>query len=155
MLTDKEVLPTIYYWAKRLYTGDAAKRLTFDELVNEAYKAAKTLRSPLLLQKWVKYTMLHFIHFVTPVGSQLDGLEVEDRTFDFKEFKETQEELMSVVDKVCSEEGKKLLYLLFWRGLTYAEAAKEMGLSSRQVVSERFKVIRKKMEREYGNRAGV
>lgn len=145
MLTDEEVLPTCFYWAKRLCT----KTVPFNELVNEAYLVAKKLRSPLLLQKWVKWTMIHFIQHGRSLSTLPEGIDVKDTSFDFAAFREMQEELMRVVDKVCNEIEKRFLYLSFWQGLSYRAIAKIENISF-QGVFYRINTAIEKIRREYG-----
>jgi len=153
LLKDEQVLPTCFYWAKRLRCKDAS----FDELVNEGFVVAKKLRSPLLLQKWVKWTMIHFINKQKSLYCDVGSLTVEqeanvaDRSFDFREFAEFQEDLLDVVSAACSEKEQKLLYMLYWSNLTYRQIAKLQGVKF-QTIFFRVQKILKKLRKEYGKR---
>ncbi len=148
MLTNEEVLPVCYYWARVLHT----KQIPFDELVNEAFVNAKKLKSPLLLQKWVKWTMIHFIQKQKSSVTIDDLPEVEDKAFNFDEFRVIQEELMSVMNLVCSDKEQRLIFLRFWKGLTYEKIAKESGMDFRRV-GETLKGAFEKIRRNYERRA--
>jgi hypothetical protein len=156
VLTNEQVLPTCYFWAKRFYTKNVAKRFPFDELVNVGFVVGKKLDSPLLLQKWVKFTIQHYIRFPgSSIPDEILETDIEDKSFSFKDFGEMQDELARVIEATCDEKDKKLLYLLFWCDMTYEKAASELGLSGRQGVEYRFKLLRQKLRREYERRARV
>lgn len=145
-LPDEQVLPVCYFWAKRLCTN----KISFDELVNEAYIVAKRLSNPLLLQKWVKWTMIHFVQKGPNVP--LEDWEVEDKSFDFRLFMEMQEDLMHAVEEVCDEEEQHLLCLIYWKGMSYRKVAKAHCISF-QAVFFRVEKILRKLREHYERRA--
>ncbi len=151
MLGDKQVLPIIFHWASILQCKEA----TFDELVNEAYIVSKKLKTPLLLQKWVKWTMVHFITLqrknliLSNTGQNLlHGTEdregiIADKSFDFKEFKEFQDDLLKIVEDTCSKEEQSLLHKLFWLGMTYRQIAKVEHVGFQAIFFRTQKILRK------------
>ena len=145
-LPDEQILPVCYFWAKRLCN----KTVSFDELVNEAYAVAKKLNTPLLLQKWVKWTMIHLVEKTLPFSAELP--DAPDTSFDFQEFTDLQEDLMQAVRAVCNESEQHLLYLLFWKGLSYRKAAKELKIPF-QTVSYRVQKVLKDLREYYERRS--
>ncbi len=143
MLTDEQVFPTIYFWANRLRN----KTVPFNALVNEAYIVCKTLKNPLLLQKWAKWTMLHYISTrQSNVSNCIDITacpEPVDTSFSFKNFMEMQEDLCKVIQLTCNSKEQNLLYLLFWANMTYREIAKIEKVSFQAIFFRAQKVLRK------------
>jgi DNA-directed RNA polymerase specialized sigma subunit len=68
MLTDKEVLPTVYYWASKF----KSRKFEYAELLSVGYAAAKELENVLLLQKTVKYAILKYICSDKKIERSLD-----------------------------------------------------------------------------------
>lgn len=158
MLTDDQILPVCYYWARVL----SNQYYSFDELVNEAYSHAINLRSPLLLHKWVKYKMIQLIRgrrknkdiTSTLPPEQIDNAfaSVEDTSFNFIEFAEMQSELMYIIDAVCTDSEKELLYFRFWLGMTYEQIGEQLGIVLNTVKFRVWKILGK-LRKEYGRRA--
>jgi len=162
MLTDDQILPVCYYWAKRFCN----KNVSFDELVNEAYVAVKLLESPLLVHKWVKGIMRNtakgttgnfalsrrkLIDTTSALAPELasDAFNnIIDESFSFSDFRDMQEELMKTIDKVCREDDKQLIYARFWLGMSYEEIAVLTGVVF-QTVYFRVKKLLQKLRREY------
>ena len=165
MLTDEQILPIVYYWAKVL----SDKQHSFDELVNEAYVRTKRLNHPFLLHKWVKFVMIHAIKSPhtsfdesrrrkKDITSTLSDEElahafdsIEDKSFNKSEFDEMQEELKDVINKVCSDSDKKLIYARFWLNLPYQEIARDDVVF--QTIYFRVQKILTRMKKEYEQRA--
>ena len=146
MLTDEQVLPCCFYWAKKLCN----RYTSFDELVNEAYIVGKKLNNPLLLQKWIKWTMIHFTQ--KPRATSDDNVTIEDTSFNFLEFADMQGELLNAVNRTCSDMDKELIYMVFWHGLTYREVAKNWP-HSYQAAQYRVKTILKRLREDYDRRS--
>jgi len=154
MLTDSQVLPTCYFWAKKLLPKRNSY-IQFNDLVNEAYVEAKKLDNPLLLQKWVKWTMIHYIQSQTSLErvQPLDEwMEPVDKSFGFSSFYELQSDLMLVVDEVCDSDDKELLYMSFWEKMNYREIASLLGITH-QGVGYRMDKILRKLRKAYEKRA--
>jgi len=114
MIEDEEVLKVCRFWAKNLST----RHTSFNALVNEGYVVGKNLSNPKLLQKWVRWTMIHFLqreqlHQISTISSQdTNNLpstlnNIPDTSFSFSDFKILQSDLLTVIDKVCSEKEKE------------------------------------------------
>lgn len=162
-LDNKQIMPTIYYWARRLQ----CKHASFDELVNEAYIVSKVLKSPLLLKKWVKWTMIHFIssqkkHSILANMGQniLHGFEDDehnsttheehliDKSFNIKEFREFREDLLETLSHLCSVDECRLLHRLFWESMSYREIAKLENVKF-QTIFFRVNKVLGKLRRHY------
>jgi len=171
MIEDKDILTVCKYWASILRCKD----VPFDELVNEAYLVIKTrvnnnkLTDPELLQKWSKWTMVHYIQrerFAlmqckstlqnTPDISREDKdvgvLDfIEDKSFDFQKFHELKEELDRIVDRICTNAEKKLLDRYIKEDKTFRQIADEDSCCF-QAVYFRYQRAVKKLRKEYVKR---
>jgi len=76
---------------------------------------------------------------------------IEDKSFSFREFREMQEEMMGVIDAVCSDDDKQLLYARFWLNMSYEEIANEHKVVF-QTIYFRVKKLLEKMRKEYDRR---
>ena len=118
MLDDNVVLPVCYYWAKRLIR----KNVDFDELVSVAYVACKQLDNPKLVQKWAKYTMIHFLQDKKkPVV--VESIKVQD-SFDEKDVLDIED----VLDNLhLTSIETKVIYLKYYKGLTHRQIAEQFN----------------------------
>lgn len=158
IIEDNDILTVCRYWANIL-RNDA---VPFDELVNEAFVTCKKLENPKLLQKWVKWTMIHYIQrerFAIIQSKSLmpntdgEGIEdfIEDKSFDFVKFNELKEELQSIIDKTCTMQEQKLLNAYIVNDKTFRQIAENDGVTF-QAIYFRYRNAIKKLRREYDRR---
>ncbi len=158
MIKDEDILTVCKYWASVL----RCKAVPFDELVNEAFVVCKKLKNPKLLQKWVKWTMIHYIQrerfalmqskSVMPNTDDV-GIEdfVVDESFDFQKFRELKEELQSIIDLTCTKQEQKLLDKYIKDGKSFRQIAKEDDITF-QAVYFRYHRVLHKLRKEYDRR---
>lgn len=169
MLTDKQIMPTCYYWAGRFYRWT---KLPYDELLSEAYIAARKLDNPKYLQKAVMHHLLSFLkkekrykeHVVNDIAvlnsdnEELFVTNIKPEEHDFLqavEVKDMLEYIMNNVDFSSTNNKSRnannwmkgyeanVIFMRFYKGMDYEEIAKHFGVHPSTVGYQINRILRK------------
>ncbi len=145
-LTDENILRVCNFWAGRLKYLD--KNTSIEELVNIAYAYCKTLKDERLLQKWAKYSIIHYlIKF-----NKKDKLYERELSYEQSNYIKRKEEIdeiryiLHMVKNQVKPRDYAIIMLHFYKGLKQKEIAKLMNISVQrvnQIISYILELIRK------------
>ena len=132
MLPDKTILPIIHKWSKILWK----KGLDYDELVAVGYCAAKPLssnKSLIQINSWTKWMIIKFIYGDKRKGYYKDDARQLAIITHNKELLSYPEDdaIIDIKDAISnlSDYEAQLIYMRYWRCLTYNEIAQQFNKS--------------------------